>query len=333
MTYYGCWMYKFEEAKRQGAAAALAIHETDPAGYEWDIVQKSFGNSQLILDDADIDESALQIEGWLHIDAAKALFERAGLDFQELKEEAADKDSDFEPRSLGSAQLEVNSDVEATEYSNNIVAMLEGDDDPNETVLVTAHWDHLGTNQDGEIFNGAIDNAAGLAGVLELARLLKSEDKTFKRSILFVNFSAEEAGLLGAIYFTQHLPVDMTVSAVLNLEGLNVNDTVDYITNYNPGGDLECLLQDAANAQGRTVELDPTPQDGKKFRSDHWPFGLQGIPWLLFWFNDPDYFDNRYHQPTDIYNENWTMKGAIQDLDLIKDIIEKISNKEACDLS
>ncbi len=265
----------------------------------------------------------------MRTDGAQRLFEHAGLDFQDLKMQSQKRGFQAVPMGL-EAQLKVKSKVEPTQYSNNVLAILPGEGKSNEAVMISAHWDHVGmieTDQAKEIFNGAMDNAAGVAGVLELARVLKAQGKAFKRSIIFANFTAEESGLLGAMYLVQYLPaLGVDISAVLNIEGLNVIEAVDTIYDYGPGG-LEDYIQDAVDAQGRVIKPEPMPQDGKKFRSDHLAFGLKGIPWLLFWWLDePDYVANRYHQTTDIYNPNWSMQGAAQALQLISHIAETISN-------
>ncbi len=323
MTYYGRWTYKYEEAARQGAEAVFIIHETMPAGYGWGVVENSNSNTKFSLVDDNNNASQVGVMGWLHLHAARQLFEKAGLDYGELKNKASKPG--FTPIALNTkASLSFTNTIERAE-SQNVAGILEGTDKPEEWVMLHAHWDHLGKvekNGQTTIYNGAVDNASGVAGVLTLADALSKREEGFTRTLMFSAFTAEETGLLGADYFANNPPVPTSnMVAFLNIDGMNVNDDVDYILQYGEGYlSIEDDLATAAALQGRTVKMDPRPQNGLFFRSDHFALAKQGVPSILFMSlgdTDPSFIAKRYHKADDDYLPSWTLGGVQQDLSLI----------------
>lgn len=325
MTYYGRWTYKYEEAARQGAKGVLIVHETAPAAYPWGVVENSNTAAKYTLVDDNENRSKLPIMGWIQQEVAEKIFQLSGLSYEPLKQQALAKD--FSAIALNqSANLTLKNTIKK-EVSNNVVALLEGSKYPNEYIILSAHWDHFGVQdlpQGRQILNGAVDNATGTAGTVELARMLKArhEIEPFERSIIFVNFTAEETGLLGSEYFSLGESVAMKdVVAVLNIDGMNVHQKIDYALQYgNKMSEMEHYLAKYAAKQERKVKLDPRPQNGLYFRSDHFSFAKQGVPSLLFMSlgdTDPDYIKYHYHKETDIYHDTWSLAGVKQDLELI----------------
>ncbi|WP_428848413.1 M28 family metallopeptidase [Shewanella electrodiphila] len=334
MTYYGRWTYKYEEAARQGAKAVFIVHETAPAAYGWNVVQNSNTNTKYTLVDEDKNQSYIGVMGWIQHDVAKQIFKAANLDFDKLKDTAAKPSFNAIPLNL-KANLSVKNDIElATSY--NVAGLIPGTSQGDEYLVMHAHWDHLGkTIKDGKshIYNGAVDNASGVAGVMQLARHFKQQKLAPKRAILFTAFTAEETGLIGAQYFAAHPPVPTKqIVSFLNIDGMNVGKGVDYILRYGENvSELETYLDNAAKAQGRSVKADPRPQNGLMFRSDHFALAKQGVPGLMFMSlgdTDPEYISHKYHQTADDYNPNWDLGGVKQDLALISDIIEKLANND-----
>ncbi|MCT8987124.1 M28 family metallopeptidase [Shewanella phaeophyticola] len=332
MTYYGRWIYKYEEAARQGAKAVFIVHETAPAAYGWNVVENSNTNTKYTLVDNHKNQSHIGVMGWVQHHGAQKIFSAAGLDYDRLKLTAAKPGFKAIPLKL-KANLTLKNQIElATSY--NVAGILPGSSQADEWVVMHAHWDHLGkTVQDGKtrIYNGAVDNASGVAGVLQLARHFKAQNKAPKRSILFTAFTAEETGLIGAQYFAANPPVPTKqIVSFLNIDGMNVGKGVSYILRYGQGvSELETYLDDAAKAQGRTVKADPRPQNGLMFRSDHFALAQQGVPGLMFMSlgdTDPDYIAHKYHQDADDYDASWNLGGVEQDLGLISEIIEKLAN-------
>ncbi|MFQ5651762.1 MAG: M28 family metallopeptidase [bacterium] len=346
MTYYGRWTYKFEQAARQGAAAAFIIHDTEPAGYPWEVVAGSWSGRQFDLVSDDNNMSRCAVEGWLTLETAKKVFERAGQDLQELQTAATQKG--FKAVSLGmTASLTLENDIEHSR-SNNVIAMLPGETRAEETVFYMAHWDHFGRDESREgdqIFNGAFDNATGTAGLLELAEAFTSLQKQPARSVVFLAVTAEEQGLLGSEYYATHpiFPREKTVAAI-NMDGLNVYGKMKDITVIGYGNsELDDYVQAAAKKQGRTVRPDPEPEKGHFYRSDHFSFAKQGIPalytdegidhvehgeaWTLE--QKEKYVAERYHKPTDEYDPNWDLSGAIDDLHLLFEVGYRLSTTSA----
>ena len=336
MTYYGRWTYKYEEAARQGAKAVFIVHQTAPAAYPWSVVESSNTGSKYTLVDSENNISKLPIMGWIQHAVAETIFTDAGLSFDEMQHYALNPG--FKAVSLPqSANLTLNSAIKNAE-SNNVVAMIEGESRADEYIVISAHWDHFGTKQTAngpKIYNGAIDNATGSAATVELARILMQQHKIkpFQRSILFVNFTAEETGMIGSELFALGAVVPTkNMVAMLNIDGMNALDAVDYILQYGKGlSEMEDYLADASKKQQRKVKMDPRSQNGLFFRSDHFSLAKQGVPSLLFMSlgdTDPDYIAHRYHKEEDDYSPLWSLGGMEQDIKLIADIASTLANSE-----
>lgn len=334
MTYYGRWTYKYEEAARQGAKAVFIIHETAPAAYPWSVVESSNTGSKYSLVDDENNVSKLPVMGWIQHAVAETIFTSAGLSLEEMQLFALNQN--FKAVNLQqTANLTLKSAIENAE-SNNVVAMIEGQSRADEYIVISAHWDHFGTKQTAEglkIYNGAIDNATGSAATVEIARILMKQHqvKPFQRSILFVNFTAEETGMIGSELFALGTIVPTkNMVAMLNIDGMNALDAVDYILQYGKGmSEMEGYLADAATKQQRKVKMDPRPQNGLFFRSDHFSLAKQGVPSLLFMSlgdTDPDYIAHRYHKEEDDYSASWSLGGMEQDIKLIADIASTLAN-------
>lgn len=334
MTYYGRWTYKFEEAGRRGAAGALIIHETEAAGYPWEVVTSSWSGPQFTLVAEDANLSRPAVEGWLTHDAAAALFERAGLDLAALRSDAARED--FRAVSLGlTASLEIRNTIERS-TSHNVVGRLAGSERPDEAVVYMAHWDHLGKDEtlDGDrIYNGALDNATGVAGLIEIAAAFGGLERPAARTVLFLAVTAEEQGLLGSDHYGERPvhPLDRTVAAI-NMDGLNTAGPMNDITVVGLGNsDLDAYLEAVVSAADRLIRADPEPEKGFFYRSDHFNFAKRGVPAL---YTDAgidhvergeaygrrmreEYTAERYHKPTDEYDPSWDLNGAVDDLRLL----------------
>ena len=334
MTYYGRWTYKYEEAARQGAKAVFIVHETAPAAYPWGVVESSNTGTKYTLMDNNLNASKLPVMGWLTLNTTEQIFNAAQLNYENLKQKALN--DDFKATALNlTANLSFKNEVSHAK-SHNVVAQITGSDAPNEYVVIGAHWDHFGTKQTDsgpKIYNGAVDNASGTAATLEIARIMNQihQQTPFKRSILFANFTAEETGLIGSQEFATGgvVPTKQMVG-LLNIDGMNVLDGTDYILQY--GNDLSTLenyLANAAKAQGRVVKMDPRPQNGLFFRSDHFSLAKQGVPSLLFMSlgdTDPDYIAHKYHKEADDFSPQWSLGGVKQDIELIVDIATQLAN-------
>jgi Zn-dependent M28 family amino/carboxypeptidase len=337
MTYYGRWDYKIEEAARQGAAGVLLIHDSDAAGYGWQVVQNTWTGAQLSLATADPNAGHAAIEGWIHKDAARALFSAAGLDF--AAEAAAAAHAGFKAVSMGAqADATLNSSVRQF-TSNNVIALWPGGSRRHEYVLYTAHWDHLGRDParpGHNVFNGAVDDASGAAGLLALGQSFIRTKPVADRSIVFVAFTGAEAGLLGSEYYVEHpvFPLRDTAAA-LNLDGLRNGGPTRDVTLFGSGNtDLEQLARAAALLQGRDVTAEPQPEQGLYFRSDNFSFANGGVPALYergglddtargpIWGRAQleDYMAHRYRQPTDQYSPDWDVRGALDDLRLYYEV-------------
>ncbi|HEX7822399.1 MAG TPA: M28 family metallopeptidase [Sphingobium sp.] len=345
MTYYGRWTYKFEEAARQGAAAALIIHDTYPAAYPWSVVVSSWSGAKLELDDANGHGDQTQVNGWITGPAARALFDAAGKPLDRLI--AAAKQPGFRAVPLGvKASLRFDTAIRR-QASQNVVGILPGRTAPDEHVLYTAHWDHLGhcepVNGD-DICNGAVDNATGMAGLIALARA-HSGAGAARRSIVFLAVTAEEAGMLGSRYYAESpvFPLATTAGGV-NMDGLNIHGRTRDVTLIGGGkSDLEVWLTRAATAQGRVVKPEPTPEKGSFYRSDHFSFARLGVPMAYAESGDDlvkggvtsgraqadDYTANRYHKPADEYDPAWDWSGAVEDLQIYYRIGRELADSAA----
>lgn len=344
MTYYGRWTYKYEEAKRQGAAAALIVHETAPASYPWSVVENGWGGSKFTLATSGASKSSLKLEGWIDLKTATHLFKKAGQDFSKLKRKALTK-----PTAIA-LNLPVNASVTNTltnSDSYNFIATIEGTSNKDEHIVYSAHWDHLGKNTelDGDqIYNGAHDNATGTGGIIEIARAFMQLSTAPKRSITFLATTAEEQGLLGSAYYAQNpvYPIEKTV-ANINIDSLNILGRTKDLTVIGIGkSEVEQHLTNAAKSQNRYLTQEASPQAGGYYRSDHFNFAKQGVP-AIFAGGGQIPFDELtkqyrekisakvkkcYHQLCDEYNESWDLSGAVQDLQLFFQTGLSIANDE-----
>ncbi len=333
MTYYGRWTYKFEEAARQGAAAALIIHDDAPAAYGWNVVNSSWTGTQFLAQSKDAGASQTAANGWIQRDVAKEIFAAAGQDLG--KQMAAAKKKGFKAVPLGlTASLSFDNDI-ARKASKNVVGVLKGAKRPEEYVLYTAHWDHLGrctAAADGDdICNGAVDNATGTAALVALAEGFKKAGAP-DRSVVFLAVTAEESGLLGSKFYAENpvFPLSQTVGGV-NMDAFSMAGPAKNLTVIGKGkSQLDDYLNAAAKAEGRTPEMEPTPEKGFYYRSDHFSFAKLGVPMVYFEGGDDlvtggkeaakaaaeDYEKNRYHAPGDEYDEAWDWSGVMADLRL-----------------
>jgi Zn-dependent M28 family amino/carboxypeptidase len=334
MTYYGRWTYKYEQGMKHRAAGVLIVHETGPAGYPWAVVQGKTGEQfDLVTPDSNLRRSA--VEGWITLDQAKAVFALAGQDFDALKARAATRA--FTPVPLGvTASLTIRNTLRGVD-SRNVLAKLDGGDPAlrDEVVVYTAHWDHfgVGTPVNGDsIYNGALDNASGTAGLLALARAFAALKTPPDRSILFLAVTAEEQGLLGSQYYAANpvYPLAKTV-AEINMDGLNLLGPTRDVTVIGLGAsELDDYAAAAAAEQGRVLRPDAEPEKGFYYRSDHFNFAKQGVPAFdpeagVDYFGKPagfgltkreEYTANDYHKPSDEIKPDWNLTGAVQDLNL-----------------
>lgn len=346
MTYYGRWTYKYEEAARQGAAGALIVHETGPAGYGWEVVSGSWSGPQIGLQADNLNSDKNDIEGWLTLESAEALFAGAGLNYQELKDAAAQPGFSAVPLGDVTASVEIQNSVRTSE-SQNVIAMIPGTERPEETIIYTAHWDHLGVNPElpgDNIYNGAADNATGTAALLAMAKM-HIDAGPAPRSVVFLAVTAEESGLLGSRWYAEHpvFPLATTV-ANINIDVLNTYGPMhDIVVVGNGSSELEAYLEEAAIAQGRHLVEEPNPERGYYYRSDHFNFAKAGVPALYAESGEDsvefgrewgaqqaqDYNENRYHAPSDEYDPNWNLEGAAQDILLYFDVADKLSRESS----
>ncbi|MFN4096398.1 MAG: M28 family metallopeptidase [Sphingomonas sp.] len=334
MTYYGRWTYKYEEAARQGAAAAIIVHDTQPAAYGWNVVQSSWTGEQQVADAANGHADQTAANGWIQLDKAKALFASAGQDFDKLS--AAAKVKGFKAVPLGQVKASVSFDNAIRKHaSKNVIGILPGAKRPDEYVLYTAHWDHLGRCQaapDGDdICNGAIDNATGTAALIAIAKANKDAGAP-DRSLVFLAVTAEESGLLGSKYYGDNpvYPLAKTVGGV-NIDAMNLTPPAKNVVVVGMGkSELDTYLKAALAKQSRMASAEPTPEKGFYYRSDHFMLAKHGVPMLYFDAGDDlieggrdagraaaaDYEKNKYHGPKDEYDPNWNWAGAEKDLQI-----------------
>jgi Zn-dependent M28 family amino/carboxypeptidase len=336
MTYYGRWTYKYEEATRRGAAAAVIVHETGPAGYPFEVVSGSWGRENFDIVSPDKNAGRVGVESWITLDRAKELFAASGQDFDALKRAATTKE--FKPVALNAkATFHVRNTLRTID-SQNVVGLLEGSDPAlrNEYVVYSAHWDHLGKDDKAQgdgIYNGAIDNASGIGQVLEIAEAFTKLPTAPKRSVVFLAVTAEEKGLLGAKYYAEHplYPPAKTL-ANINIDGANQWGRTSDITIVGDGNTtIDDLARQVAAMQGRTVKSDPEPEKGFYYRSDHFEFARVGVPAFYadtgtdYVGKSPDfasrkraeYEANDYHKPSDQIKPDWDLSGAVDDAQLM----------------
>jgi len=344
MTYYGRWTYKFEEAARKGAAAALIIHDTEGASYGWDVVKNSWSGPQYDLPAKDDPAPRVPAQGWITGEAATALFKAAGQDLAKLR--AAANKRGFKPVPLDASLSLALKSTSVEKASRNVVGLLPGSETPDEAIVYMAHWDHLGTH-DGEtgdnIYNGAVDNATGVAAIMEIAESFRKAKVPPKRSILFLAVTLEESGLLGSKYYVAHpvIPLDKTV-AVFNLDALSPVGKARDITVVGKGSSqLEDLLKPLLDAQKRKPVGETNTAAGYYFRSDHFNFAKAGVPSLYLDSGTDlleggqaagdaagkDYTDNRYHKAGDHFDAaTWKLDGIIQDLEVVTTLGTTLAN-------
>ena len=331
MTYYGRWTYKFEEAARQGADAAIIIHETAPAAYGWNVVSGSWSGEQADLVRKGQGMDRIPMEAWITKDVAQDLFAASGLDYEALKVAAHTPGFKSVPMTGIKASGQINQTVKRA-VSRNVAGMIEGSETPDEYVLYMAHWDHLGKKinfaEEDAIHNGAVDNASGVAVMLDIAEKFATGPAP-KRSVVFMSVTLEESGLLGSAYFAENpfIPLNQIVSGV-NMDGmLPIGKTKDMVVIGSGASELEDRLAELLTAQDRVVRPDPTPEKGYFYRSDHISLAKKGVP-MLYADGGPDKVDggidagmaaaadytvNRYHKPSDEFDANWDMSGFEED--------------------
>ncbi len=345
MTYYGRWTYKLEEAGRQGAAAAIIVHETAPASYPWEVVSGSWGGAQYDLERPDGGANRTKAEGWISHDAALRLFSAAGFDYEAMKIDAAKQGFTPTPIAGAKASGRINTSVKNL-LSRNVAGVLPGAKTPDEYVLYMGHWDHLGKKDvpEGEdgIFNGAVDNATGLAGILGIADVFANQETAPDRSILFLAVTAEESGLLGSAYFGEapFLPLKNIVGGI-NIDALlPTSPSRDMEVVGFGASQMEDILKEKAARYGKHLVPDQTPEAGHFYRSDHISLAKKGVP-MLYGAGGQDLIDGgvaageafaegystvRYHKPADEYTADWDLSGIAENLSVMYEVGEAMSH-------
>ena len=344
MTYYGRWTYKYEEAARQGALGCLIVHNTIPAGYGFNVIQNSWNASKLYLDDRGQEAYKLGFEGWITLPFAKQLFDKMGKNDSEILQKA--RKIDFQGFTTEMV-LNTSIAVEATyNVSKNVVAKITGKKAPEEVIIYTAHWDHLGigkTDETGDsIYNGALDNASGTAALLALAKAFKTDAQP-DRTVVFLSVTAEEQGLWGSAYYAQQpiYPKEKTV-ANINMDGINPYGKMKDVSVIGVGqSEMEDLLDEELKKLGRYAAPEPNPVAGYYFRSDHFNFAKIGIPALYFGTGidhvekgkeygkqlQDEYTAVYYHKPADSYDpKRWNLDGAVDDVQLLYQVGRNLAN-------
>jgi Zn-dependent M28 family amino/carboxypeptidase len=345
MTYYGRWTYKFEKAAELGAAGCVIIHKTDRAGYPWEVVRNSWSETQFDLATPDKNMGRLAVESWITSDFATKLFRLAGQDLDKLIEAAARRD--FKPIPLGiHAKLTIHNTLRTID-SHNVIAKITGSDPglKNTYVIYTAHWDHFGIGPEvngDKIYHGAVDNASGSSALLEIARAYKQLSRPPSRTVLFLSVTAEEQGTLGSKYYAEHplYPLGRT-AADINMDGLNVHGLTRDIVQIGRGSStLDEIIEAVAKEQGRVVKIDPEPEKGFFYRSDHFEFAKRGVPAFdpsegVDFIGKPDgwglearrkFTAEYYHKPSDTIKPDWDLSGAVQDCQLFFLVGYRIAN-------
>ena len=335
MTYYGRWTYKFEEIARRGALGTLIVHETAPASYGWATVKNSNTNVMYDIVRKEPGKAHAPMEAWMQRDVAVDLFARAGVDFDALKKQAQGRD--FKPVELKGPTLSARYAIDAKVItSKNVAAVRDGRTRPNQYVMYSAHWDHLGIGladaSGDKIYNGAIDNATGIAALLELARAYGKQPAP-ERSVIFLALTAEEKGLMGSEYYADNPLYPLAATAgVINMDALNPNGPAH---NFTISGNAKLDLLDQLVAKAKQWNMvyspDPRPEAGAFFRSDHFPLAKRGVPAISFgsgndWIDGgvqagnawrASYTSNHYHQPSDQWSAAWTFTGMVRNLEML----------------
>jgi Zn-dependent M28 family amino/carboxypeptidase len=345
MTYYGRWTYKYEEAARQGAKGCLIIHRTEPAGYGFEVVQNNWNTSKLYLDERGKSDYKCAIEGWVTDATAQKLFKAANMDYAAAVAKASKPGGKPQPMGLKvSTSLKTNATYDK---SYNFVAKIPGSKRPDEAIIYTAHWDHLGYGKadakGDSIYNGAVDDATGVAGLLEIARTFKKMPAP-ERTIMFLAVTAEEQGLWGSAYYAAN-PIIKKEKAVanINMDMLNSYGKTNDVVLFGAGqSELEEYLEEEAKQAGRYIAPEPNPEAGLYYRSDHFNFAKIGVPAL---FIGPgidhtekgkaygkqkldEYYANYYHKPSDEVHDGLIMEGAVEDLRLLFSVGKRLANSE-----
>jgi Zn-dependent M28 family amino/carboxypeptidase len=344
-TYYGRWMYKYEEAARQGAAAAIIVHETKPAAYGWEVVRNSNSGNKSWLAAADADASMVPIQGWITLDTARDLFKRAGLDYDQLK--AAANKPGFKAVPMTGETLTAHTHSAISHMTTrNVVGVVRGRTHPNDVFLYTAHWDHLGVKPDvagpDKIYNGAVDNGMGISSILEIAEKFAKTKPSPQRSVAFIAWTMEEQGLLGSEYFSKHplWPLNHIVGGVNLDANLPEGRAHDMVVVGNGASQMEDVLAQELKAQNRVISPDPEPEKGAFYRSDHISLAKAGVPML-----DPgggydllnggtaagqalrdEYRTRHYHQPSDEWQANWDLSGPVSDMEVLYAVGNRLAN-------
>jgi Zn-dependent M28 family amino/carboxypeptidase len=344
MTYYGRWTYKFEEAARQGAAGVLIVHQTQPASYGWAVVNNSNSGAKLYLQQADKHMNRCKVEGWITEDAAKKMLAAAGIT-GDIRAYARKRS--FKPVPLN-LNVSLNLSVKLKySTSHNVIAVLKGTTRPEESIIYTAHWDHLGIGKPDakgdSIYNGAVDNASGTAALLAVAKAFTQVKEKPQRSIIFLSVTAEEQGLLGSEYYATHpiYPLNKTV-ADLNMDALgSYGETKDFDITGKGQNELEDYVDRFAKEQGYYTQGDKNPGAGGYYRSDHFNFAKVGVPAIdmnngaesiehgATWGKQQQkiYNDQHYHQPSDNYSADMNTEGMAQTANLLFKVGYQLSNE------
>jgi Zn-dependent M28 family amino/carboxypeptidase len=349
LTYYGRWTYKFEEGARRGAAGVILLHTNESAGYPWSVVRTSNGSWRFDIARGEGDKTPfLKLRSWMTDEAAHRLMSAAGLDLDQLRKQAASRD--FKPVRLNlKAAIDLKSEVKKVE-APNVAAIMPGRDPKlrDEYVVFSAHWDHLGVGapdkRGDNIYNGAVDNASGVASVIEIARALAKlpANEKPRRSILFLIPTAEEQGLLGAEWYARHplIPLKRTAADV-NLDSMNIHGlTRNFVPLGADRSSLKAVVETIARERGMNVSPDPRPEQGSFYRSDHFPFAKVGVPSINLEAGDDfvgrpkgwgqqqfdAYNTAHYHQPSDEFSEDWDFSGIIQETDIALAIGRRIAD-------
>lgn len=344
MTYYGRWSYKYEEAARQNCLGLMIIHETDAAGYPWEVVRNGWSGTEMVVMNENNNQDLADLEGWFNKEKASEIFAANGKTFEEMKDLALSPD--FKPIPLGmTMSIDIALETKPTK-TNNIVGMIEGSENPDEYIIYMGHWDHYGVDESLEgdqILNGARDNASGVAGIMEIAQAFATADSKPKRSIMFMFVGAEEQGLLGSKFYGANPLVPHNKTAMcINIDGLNIwgemNDIVQIGKGQSP--DVDSLMDKHFGAAGMTVKIDPDGEKGYFYRSDHFSLAKYGVPAIYTHIG----YDHKekgydwakeqidawtaeiYHKPGDEITDDWEMSGAVKELKVLYQIGNDLAN-------
>jgi len=346
MTYYGRWTYKYEQAAKMGATGILIIHETEGAGYPYNIPRNSSISPNLYLQTGNSNADRCMFTGWLSASAAEAAFSDAGIDINTLRKEACKPG--FKGFSMNATiSLEINNSF-SENVSRNVAGILKGKESPDEVIIYSGHWDHFGVGEKEKgdsIFNGAVDNGTTMAMVFEIGRAFTNCSDKPERSVMLFFPTSEEQGLLGSLYFSEHpvFEINKMVACINNDLVLPIGRMKDVmITGYGQS-DLDDMLKEAAEKQDRYLLPDPNAHTGMYFRSDHFAFVKKGVPSLYARGNcdsrehgkewakmqEQDYINNRYHRPADNYDpETWNFEGIREDAQLAFELGYKLANSD-----